>query len=144
MLRLIRKHLAACKKTSEKDWKCVPKIEKTRVACPFLVVGPDPRDPTAPRIKKHTKTSDERIAKDFLLRFELSLYENPKPEPPKEPPPKSLDEAVKHYLATKTRQSKPRQQKLDLQMRRMVAYLKEKFNRQTVRDVEKTWTCPHF
>jgi hypothetical protein len=81
MLRLIRKHLAACKKTSEKDWKCFPKTGKARVACPFLVVGPDPRDPTAPRIKKHTKTSDERIAKDFLLRFELSLYENPKPEP---------------------------------------------------------------
>src|ERR1035438_3704654 len=78
MLRLIKNHLAACKKTSEKDWKCFPKTGKARVACPFLVVGPDPRDPTAPRIKKHTKTSDERIAKDFLLRFELSLYENPK------------------------------------------------------------------
>jgi hypothetical protein len=99
MLRLTRKHLAACKKTSEKDWKCVPKIEKTRVACPFLVVGPDPRDPTASRIKKHTKTSDERIAKDFLPRFELSLYENLKTEPPKESPPKSLDEAVKQGVA---------------------------------------------
>lgn len=138
MLRLIKKHRAACKKTSEKDWKCVPKVERTRVSCPFYVVGPDPRDPTAPRIKKHTKTSDERIAKDFLLRFELSLYENPKPEPPKEPPPKSLDEAVAHYLDTKTRKSKPRQQKLGLQMRRMVAYLKDEFNRQTVKDVEKT------
>lgn len=137
MLRLIRKHLAACKKTSEKDWKCVPKKDRTRVACPFYVVGPDPRDRSAPTIKKHTNTSDERIAKDFLLRFELSLYENPKPEPPKEPPPKSLDEAVKHYLDTKTRKSKPRQQKLGLQMRRMVAYLKGTFNRQTVRDVEK-------
>jgi hypothetical protein len=103
-----------------------------------LVVGPDPRDPTAPRIKKHTKTSDERIAKDFLLRFELSLYENPKREPPTEPPPKSLDEAVEHYLATKIRKSKPRQRKLDLQMRRMVAHLREKFNRRTVRDVVKT------
>ncbi len=138
MLRLIRKHLAACKKTSEKDWKCFPKTGKAGVACPFVVVGPDPRDPTSPRIKKHTKTSDERIAKDFLLRFELSLYENPKPEPPKEAPSKSLDEAVKHYLATKKRKSKPRQQKLDLQMRRMVAYLEEKFNRRSVRDVEKT------
>jgi hypothetical protein len=138
MLRLIRKHLAACKKTSEKDWKCVPKVERTRVSCPFYVAGPDPRDRTAPAIKKHTKTSDERIAKDFLLRFELSLYENPKPEPAKTPPPKTLDEAVEHYLGTKKRKSKPRQQKLTLQMSRMVAYLKETFNRRTVRDVEKT------
>lgn len=138
MLRLIKKHLAACKKTSEKDWKCVPKIERTRVSCPFYVAGPDPRDRTAPPIKKHTRTSDERIAKDFLLRFELTLYENPKPETAKAPPSKTLDEAVEHYLGTKKRKSKPRQQKLTLQMGRMVAYLKETFNRQTVRDVEKT------
>jgi Transglutaminase-like superfamily len=106
------------------------------VACPFLVVGPDPRDPTAPRIKKHTKTSDERIAKDFLLRFELSLFENPKPEPPKEPPSKTLDEAVEHYLGTKKRKSKPRQQKHSANGPD-VSYLKETFNRRTVRDVAR-------
>ena len=121
MLRLIKKHLAACKKTSEKDWRCVPKKERTRVACPFYVVGPDPRNLNAPRIKKHTHTSDERIAKDFLLRFDVSLHENPKPEPPKALPSKTLDEAVAHYLATKHRRTKSRQQKLKLQMSRMVA-----------------------
>ena len=76
MLRLIRKHLAACKKTSEKDWKCKPKVAGSRVACPFYVVGPDPKDKTAPRIKQHTNTADERLAKAFLLEFELSLYQS--------------------------------------------------------------------
>ena len=82
MLRLIKKHVRACGKTSEKDWKCKPTTQAKRVACPFYVVGPDPRDKAAPRIKVHTKTSDERIAKDFLLRFELSLYQDPKPAAP--------------------------------------------------------------
>src|ERR1022692_782018 len=66
MLRLIKKHLAACKKKSEKDWKCTPKSAGSRVACPFYVVGPDPRDRTAPRIKQYTNTGDERLAKAFL------------------------------------------------------------------------------
>src|ERR1035441_6391013 len=90
MLRLIKKHLAACKKKSEKDWKCTPKSAGSRVACPFYVVGPDPRDRTAPRIKQYTNTGDERLAKAFLLEFELALYQKPKPEPLPPPPPKTL------------------------------------------------------
>jgi hypothetical protein len=137
MLRLIKKHLASCKKTSEKDFKCVAMVQKARAACPFYVAGPNPLQPGGPRIKQNTGTSDERIARDFLLRFEMSIYD-PKPKARKTPSAKTLEEAVGHYLGTKSRKSKPRQAKLKLQMNRMVAYLKENFKRVTVTDVQKT------
>lgn len=138
MLRLIKKHLAACKKKSEQDWKCAPKSARSRVACPFYVVGPDPRDKTAPRIKQHTNTGDERLAKAFLLGFELSLYQKPTPEPPLPVPPKTLTEAVEHFVATKKHRSKDRQQKLRRQLTLMRDFLRDRFKRHHVTDVQKT------
>jgi len=138
MLRLIKKHLAACKKKSEKDWKCAPKSAGSRVVCPFYVVGPDPTDKTAPRIKQHTNTGDERLAKAFLLEFELSLYQKPTPEPPPPVPPKTLTEAVEHFVATKKHRSRDRQQKLRRQLALMCGFLRDRFKRHHVTDVQKT------
>jgi integrase len=138
MLRLIKKHLAACKKKSEKDWKCTPKSAGSRVACPFYVVGPDPRDRTAPRIKQYTNTGDERLAKAFLLEFELALYQKPKPEPLPPPPPKTLAQAVEYFLGTKKHKSTARQQKLRRQLTLMCDFLRERFQRHHVTDVQKT------
>jgi hypothetical protein len=124
ILRLIKKHLAACTKGyKEKDWKCVPKVRGTRLACPFYIVGPAPRGQDRPPIKKYTGLSDERLAKLALFKFESSLL-TPTVEPPPKPKFTTLDDAVKSYLATKIRKSEPRRNKLKLHLGRMAAYLK--------------------
>jgi integrase len=138
MLRLIKKHLAACKKRSEKDWKCQSKDERRKVSCPFYIVGPDPRDPTAPRIKHHTGTSSEQIARAKLVEFENGLF-NPQKEP-QEQPKTILADAVEMYLTTKRFLSEDRQRKLRRELNGMVAHLvgASKVNASEIKDVYVT------
>ena len=135
MLRLIKKHVAACSKRSEKDWKCKPANPSTKtVQCPFYIVGPDPLKPSGPRIKKHAGTSDERIAKAALFEFERSLYD-PKPQTPRQA---TFTEAVELYIATKRHRSIARQKKLRLQLERMTKFLSDEFDHKAVTDVRNT------
>jgi hypothetical protein len=117
--------LATSQRTSEKDWKCGPKDERSRVTCPFYVVGPDPRGPNLPRRKVHTRTNDERIGKEFMRDFGLALLREAQRRTCESKQPKTLDEAVGFYLATKKRRSKTRNDGLRLQMARLSAYLKK-------------------
>lgn len=136
MLRLVKKHIAACAKTSEKDWKCRPKDGTSKVACPFYIVGPDPINPTGPRIKKHTGTSAEQTARAALAEFERSLFD-PTPKPVEEPK-HALEEVLELYLVTKKHKSPDRQRRLRQQLAKMVAYLKDTLGHQYVTDVSKT------
>lgn len=118
MLRLIKKHLAACEKTSEKDFKCKPKSNgAVKPNCPFYIVGPDPRNP-ATRIKKHAGTSNEKTACAVLHDFERELYLEPDKKPPK-----SLGEAIADFIATKKHRSEDRRRKCQRILGRMAAFL---------------------
>jgi len=134
MLRLVRKHVAACTKTSEKDWKCRPKNGKGKIACPFYIVGPDPRNPSGPRIKEHTRTSSEQVARARLVDFENEIF-NPKP---KEDPKVAIEEAVEFFLNTKVKKSTDRQKRLKKQLAEMAVYLLANFKRRLVTEVRKT------
>jgi len=121
MLRLVKKHVAACPKTSATDWKC-PK----GVHCPFYVRGPHPTDKDAPLIVRHTGTTNEQAARMFLQDFERDLYDL-KPEPQPEKPELPLTEAIDLYLASKRHRSIPRQRKLKLQLGQMATFLTATF-----------------
>lgn len=136
MLRLIKKHLVACAKTSEKDWKCRPKDGRGKVACPFYIIGPDPTDPTGPRIKKHTGTSAEQTARAVLNEFERSLFD-PTPTPAEEQR-HTLAEVLGLYLTTKMHKSPDRQRRLRQQLTAMAQFLTSNFGHRHVTDVRKT------
>jgi integrase len=136
MLRLIKKHVAGCAKTSEKDWKCKPKDGTGKVACPFYIVGPDPTNPTGPRIKIHTHTSAEQTARAVLIDFERSLFD-PSPQPTVEPK-RTMAEVIDLYLNTKKHNSEDRQRRLKQQLSGMAQYLTATFGHHHITDVNKT------
>jgi integrase len=134
MLRLIRKHVAACAETSERKWKCRARDGRSKVACPFYIIGRDPRNPAGPRIKRHTGTCSEQIARARLVEFENEIF-NPRP---KEAPNVTIEDAVQFFLKTKLKRSRERQVRLRQQLSEMAAYLTAKFGRRFVTDVKKT------
>jgi integrase len=129
MLRLVKKHLAACGKKSVNDWKC-----SKGVRCPFYIRGPHPTDKNGGLIVKYTGTSNEQTARMFLQDFERDLYD-PKPEPQPEKPKLPLTEAIDLYVKTKKHRSIPRQRKLKLQLGRMAEYLEKTFGHKAALDV---------
>ena len=124
MLRLIKRHLAACPTTSEKDWKC---------RCPFYAIGPDPRKP-GERFKEPCETSNEGIARARMHEFERMLYLEP--EAAKEPP-KAIEEAVADFVATKKHRTDNRRRKCARLLGQMCEYLKASFGHRYITDPSK-------
>lgn len=93
-----------------------------KLACPFYIIGPDPKNPTGPRVKKHTGTSAEQTARAVLNEFERSLFD-PTPTPIAEPN-HTLVEALDLYLITKTHKSADRQRRLRRQLADMIEFLR--------------------
>jgi site-specific recombinase XerD len=133
VLRLVKRHLKACVKTSETDFHCVAKlpaglpnrqkkIQKPR--CPFRIVGPHPLE-RGKIYKENTQTSDERIARFKLLQAEHRFLVEPDKQPPK--PAKTLEQAVAAFLNTKKRTSPARQRKLTRLLTRQHAFLEAKY-----------------
>jgi hypothetical protein len=134
MLRLIRRRVAACAETSERKWKCRARDGRSKVACTFYIIGPDPRNPTGPRIKRHTGTCSEQIARARLVEFENGIF-NPRP---REAPKVTIEEAVLFFLKTRLKRSKERQVRLGQQLGEMVTCLSANFDHHFVTDVKKT------
>ncbi len=138
MLRLIKKHVTACGKTSEKDFRCKAKDPKgDKPQCPFYFIGPDPRHPQK-RIKKHAGTTNEQTALAVMHDFERALYlEPPTLDVPKTPAGKPILEALDHYAATKGHRSDDRRRKIRLLIRRMAEFLAVEFGKTLVTEVAK-------
>jgi integrase len=127
MFRLIKKHLKGCKESSEAVFD---KCSKGKL-CPFYAVYPDPEAP-ARRRKKSLETANYPVAIAKLRQFEADCYAGPKE------PPKTLDAAIVHFLATKKHRSKDRQRKLRVLLGRMSEFLKQNFGHELVTQVRKT------
>ena len=111
MFRLIKKHLKGCKESSEAVFA---KCSKGKL-CPFYAVYPDP-EALARRRKKSLETANYLVAIAKLRQFEADCYAGPKEAP------KTLDQAIVHFLATKKHRSKDRQRKLREHPREGAAY----------------------
>jgi site-specific recombinase XerD len=146
VLRLIKRHLKACCKTSESDFECESrvagphnkaagkKIPKPR--CPFHIVGPHPIQ-RGKIFKESTETSDQRIAQTKLLQRETQFLLDPDRVQPKAV--KTLGEAVTAFLNTKTDTSDSRQRKLKRVLRKQTVFLEQKLGRgPIVTQIEKT------
>ena len=127
MFRLIKKHLKGCKQSSEIAFN---KCSKGKL-CPFYVIYPDPDNP-ARRRKKSLKTAGYPVALALLRQFEADYFAEPKE------PPKVLQEAIDHFLATKKHRSKDRQRKLRVLLGRMRAFLKDTYGHELVTQIRKT------
>ena len=115
MLRLIKRHLKACSKTSETDFDCLAKVavglskaEQKRTPdprCPFYIVGPDPRPNRRGKVfKRNTNTSDQRLAVVQLADAERTLLLEPEKATRK--PARKLEEVIGAFQATKRSVSK--------------------------------------
>jgi integrase len=146
MLRLIKRHLTACIKTSETDFECEPKIEiVTKKAdakkipkprCPFRIVGPHPLK-RGKVYRENTKTSDERVAKAKLLQRETQFVLEPDKAIPKKT--RSLSEAVADFLSNKVDTSASRQRKLKNLLRKQSTFLEAKYGQDPIiTQIEKT------
>ena len=99
--------------------------------CPFYVVYPDADNP-ARRRKKSLETANYPVALAKLRQFEADYFATP------EDPPKALEEAIGHFLATKKHRSNDRQRKLRLVLGRMKDFLERQYGHNLVSDVRKT------
>ena len=134
MLRLIKRHLKACAKNSETDFRCEPKVAEgsqkcvskalPKPRCPFYITGPHPLK-RGEVFKESTETSDQRIAQAKLLKRETEFLLEPDRVTPKAA--KTLVEAVDAFLGTKKSTSKARQRKFKRLLYRQSTYLKEKY-----------------
>jgi len=132
MLRLIKRHLAGCEKTSETDFKCRAKGKSAKPNCPFYAVGPDPRNPGGKPYKAHCETSNESIAIARLHGFERTLYLEPDKKPP-EP----IEKAIDDFVATKKHKSDNRQRKCKRLLGKMAEFLKASFGHRNITDPTK-------
>lgn len=120
--RIIKKHLDACRKTSEKDWECRTKVGRHRqVILPVLHCWSRSNEPYwFPHQEVHG-TSAEQTALTVLNEFERSLFD-PTPKPLEEPK-HTLAEVLDLYLITKRHKSADRQRRLRWQLGNMIEFL---------------------
>jgi site-specific recombinase XerD len=142
MLRLIKRHLNACSKTSETDFECEPKVNKavskkiSKPRCPFHIVGPHPLK-RGKVFKESTRTSDQRVAQAKLLQRETQFFLEPDKQTPKAA--RTLSEAVAAFLATKKNTSDGRQRKLKRLLLKQTTFLEEKHGHDPIiTQIEKT------
>jgi site-specific recombinase XerD len=146
VLRLIKRHLKACSKTSESDFECASKVEKglgkgagkkvARPRCPFHIVGPHPLK-RGKIFKESTETSDQRVAQAKLLQRETQFLLEPDKVQPKAV--RTLAEAVLAFLNTKKDTSDARQRKFKRVLRIQTSFLEERYGIDPlITQIEKT------
>ncbi|MCX6608737.1 MAG: hypothetical protein NTV52_34800, partial [Acidobacteria bacterium] len=137
MLRLIKKHVSACAKSSEKDFRCKAKDGTAgKPQCPFYAIGQHPLNRTV-RVKHHTGTSNEASAIAAMHEFERTLVEPDAPAGSALPPGKSILEALDDYIATKKHRSDDRRRKIRLLISRMAEFLSVEFSKTILGEVTK-------
>jgi integrase len=146
VLRLIKRHLKTCTKTSETDFECEPRIDtaikkadakKTpKPRCPFRIVGPHPLK-RGKVYRENTETSDERVAKAKLLQRETQFVLEPDKAIPKKT--KTLSEAVAAFLRTKVDTSDSRQRKFKNLFRKQASFVEAKYGQDPIiTQIQKT------
>jgi hypothetical protein len=133
VLRLIKRHLKACAKTSENDFECEAKVgglvdkaaskKMPKPRCPFYIVGPHPLS-RSKTFKESTETSDQRVANAKLVQRETQFLLEPDKTQPKAV--KTLGEAVTAFLKTKKDTSGARQGKFRRILCHQTVFLEER------------------